>query len=577
MHMTDIHVLGQLHVSRRRWLKGALLLAGSGVLAACSQAAPATSPATPTASGGAPKPAAQATSAPAVISKTAGASEKTDAVSGGTWSMPIVGDPIMNPVVAQGRESNHVNAVIFNQLVRPDKVTLQPSPDLATNWEVAPDGLTWTFLLRQGVRWHDGQPLTADDVKFTFDRIIDTNTNTRLRGDLSSIKEVQVVDPSTVKFVLKQPFSPLPVFLGYTAGIVPKHLLEKQDINAAPDFNKKAPVGTGPFKIKEYVAGSHVAVTANPEYFRGRPKLDGIVFKILPDANTTIAQLNTGELAFGQVEPWTMKGVDGNPGLDVVPTNQMAWWHLSPNTTNPLFSDKRVRQAMALGIDRQAISDGIAQGKFPLVASPVPDFLKEWHDPDVKPFPFDPDRARQLLADVGWKAGADGILRKDGQPFTFVLSWGRIPGREEIGTLVHQYLKKLGMDVTVAASEWSAFIKKFQERDFDVSLDRWIAPYDPDLYSYFHSSATKAGKNASQYANPELDKILEQGRQEGNLATRKQIYKQMQAMLSDEQPQVFLLFHPDIQARSQRFGGIPKIALGLGDPLYYADEFYGVK
>ena len=170
--------------------------------------------------------------------------------------------------------------------------------------------------------------------------------------------------------------------------------------------------------------------------------------------------------------------------------------------------------------------------------------------------------------------GADGVLQKDGQPFKFTLSWGRTTGRDAFGVPVHQDLKKLGMDVTAEVGEWTAYLKRFQDRQFDVVLDGWVAPYDPDVYSYFHSSAATGGKNVSQYSNPALDKMLEDGRAENDAAKRKKIYDELQVFLQDELPEIFLLYRPEFQARAMGFGGIPTMALQLGDPLCYADEFF---
>jgi len=488
--------------------------------------------------------------------------------------MPIGGDPVFNPVVAAGSESNQVNSVLFNQLVRLDKTTLKPSPDLAEKWDVSADGLTWTFNLRKDVKWHDGQPFTADDVKYTFDTIQKPETNTRLRSDLSSIKEITVVDPSTVKFQLSKSFAPLPVFLAYTAGIVPKHLLEKLDINTAAEFNKKTPVGTGPFKMKEYVTSSHVQLVANPDYFRGKPKLDSITFKIVPDPNAILAQLSTGELSFSRAAaPSQLAGIERNPKMEIVKVDRPGWLHVSPNLTNPLFQDKRVRQAMSYAINRQAISDSAGDGQLPPASGPIPPFLKDWYNPAVQPYPYDLPKAKALMAEAGWTPGADGILQKDGKPFKFTFTWGRTAGRDAFGVPVHQDLKKLGMDVTAEVGEWTAYLKKFQERAYECVLDGWVAPYDPDVYAYFHSTAATGGKNISQYNSPVLDKMLEDGRAEVDYARRKKIYDEMQLFIQDEQPEIFLLFTPEFQARDKDFKGIPLMALQLGDPLCYADEF----
>jgi peptide/nickel transport system substrate-binding protein len=565
--------------SRRRGLRLFGMAAVSGLLAACQQAAPTAPPAAATQPPAAPKAASTTAPTPAPAANAKPAAPTAAPVvttpqpkTGGSMINQLGSDPTMNPVTGPDSASNIVNAAIFNQLTRVDKDTLQPSPDLATKWQADPDALAWTFTLRQGVKWHDGQPFTADDVKFTFDTILDPATNTRLRGDFSVIKEVIVVDPGTVRFTLKKPFAPFPVFTGYTAGIVPKHILQGHDINTASDFNSKNPIGTGPFKIQKYTSGSDVTLAANPDYFRGRPKLDTLTYKIVPDTNAIIAQLNTGELEFARLLPPDLQGVQ-NPDITIYSANFMGWFYFGPNITNPLFKDKRVRQALAYGIDRQAMNKAVNLDKFTLSSGPIPPFLKPWHDDTLQPYGYDPNKATSLLADAGWTPGSDGILQKDGQPFRFKLSWGKDPKMDPGAVFVQQYLKKMGMDVTADGQEWNAYIKRFEDRDFESVLDGWVAPYDPDVYSYFHSSAAKGGKNISQYASPDADALLEQGRAETDATKRRDIYIKLQQLLYEDQPTIFIWHQPELQARSKKLSGLPPIAVALGDFYNYTDEF----
>lgn len=549
--------------SRRRGLQFLGVAAVSGLLAACQQTAPTNSASVPT-------QAPAAANTPAAMGAPATPAQATR--TGGSFINQLGSDPTLNPVTGPDSASNMVNASIFSQLTRVDKDTLQPSPDLATKWQADADGLAWTFNLRPDVKWHDGQPFNADDVKYTFDTILDPATNTRLRGDFSVIKEVTVVDPATVRFTLNKPFAPFPVFTGYAAGIVPKHILQGHDINTASDFNTKNPIGTGPFKIQKYTSGSDVTLAANPDFYRGRPKLDTLTYKIVPDTNSIVAQLNTGELEFARLQPPDLQGLQSQNG-GVFPANFMGWFYFGPNITNPLFQDKRVRQALAYGIDRAAMNKAVNQDKFTLSSGPIPQFLKPWHDDSLQPYPFDPTKATALLSEAGWTPGSDGILQKDGQPFRFKLSWGKDPKMDPSAVFVQQYLKKLGMDVTADGQEWNAYIKRFEDRDFDALLDGWVAPYDPDVYSYFHSSAAKGGKNISQYSSPEADSLLEQGRAETDMTKRRDIYTKLQQVLYDDQPTVFIWHQVELQARSNKIGGLPPIAVALGDFYNYSDEF----
>jgi peptide/nickel transport system substrate-binding protein len=219
----------------------------------------------------------------------------------------------------------------------------------------------------------------------------------------------------------------------------------------------------------------------------------------------------------------------------------------------------------------------VSGGIWSVQGSPIPPFLAQWHNASVTPYPYDPDRALALFEEAGWTKGSNGLLQKDGQPFKFTLSWGRIEGREEIGTFLQQYWQALGLDVTAEGVEWSAMLARFAARDYEAFLDRWVAPLTPDMYNYFHSSAAQGGKNSAVYSNPEVDRLLEEGRTTLDPEASKQIYLEFQELIHEEQPQVFLLWHPDSQVRRQGYTGIPEMAMSNGDMLTYAHEFAKVE
>src|SRR3972149_2720983 len=217
--------------------------------------------------------------------------------AGGSVVFPVVGAPTFNPWHPRPFvESIPVTRVLFNGLTKPGK-DRAPAPDLAEKWEVSPDALTWTFTLRRGVKWHDGRDFTADDVKFTYDIVINRRGRPRRAGIHRTIKQVKVVNPTTVQFVLEAPFASLPVVMGTNSGIIPRHAFQGiTDPWTHDAFNKRAPIGTGAFKMKEYVAGSYVTLERNPNYFAGAPTIETITFKVLPDVNAQIAQLLSGDL-----------------------------------------------------------------------------------------------------------------------------------------------------------------------------------------------------------------------------------------------------------------------------------------
>src|SRR6266498_1492045 len=384
----------------------------SGQAAAKPTEAPAAKPVEAT------KPAAAApTAAPAA---QAGAP-----VDGGTVTLPIQADPTMNPWHPNAFvESIFVNRVLFDGLTKPGK-DLAPAPDLATKWEATPDGLTWTFTLRNDVKWSDGQAFTADDVAFTFNDIVGKQElGANGRASFSAVKNVEVVNPQTVKFNMARPFSALPSYLAYNAGILPKHSFQGQadpwNFNA---FNKGTPVTTGPFKVESYAAGQSVVLSRNDAYFGGKPHLDKIVFKVVPDANTQVAQLLSGELSIMIMDnKAAVDRVKSAQQVRVEPRQLVQYYWLSLNQTDARFQDLKVRQAFEYAIDRQAIVTAIEKGYGKPANSPIVPAFKAYYDPaHESKYGFDPAKAKQLLSEAGWIPGADGILQKGGQPFQFVM------------------------------------------------------------------------------------------------------------------------------------------------------------
>ena len=497
--------------------------------------------------------------------------------TGGQFLMPIQTDPTMISVVGHDTASVMVNKVLFNGLTKPDERTQSPVPDLAEAWTLSSDGLVWTFRLRRNVKWHDGQPLTAEDVKFTMDLVLDPRTGSRWRSNLLSVQEVKVTGTHEVQFVLKEPFSPLPVFLGYNMGIVPRHVLQGTNVNANPAFTKQNPIGTGPFKIREVRAGSHVTVVANPDFYLGKPKIDSITFKVITDQNVQIAQLRTGELTFVWIEPFNLKALEGTPGIVINEGNQINFYYLSLNKNNPLFQDRKVRQALTLGINRQALVSGIMAGKAQLASHPWNPFLKDYYV-ETEEFPYDPQRARAILSEAGWKPGASGTLEKDGKPFSFLLTTLRgNPSFEQIGVLAQQYYKNLGLDPRLEAAEFSVFIRDRRDNRTGSNASQmlvhfWVTPPTPDLYNYYGCEAKDTGNNTGAYCNPAADRLFLDARRATSPARQKEAYARLQRMFTDDLPEVPLFYPIELRALSSRLKGFSP--LGIRDALIYAYNWY---
>ncbi len=490
----------------------------------------------------------------------------------GHFVMPIQGDPVMNPVIQPSLPSILVNKPIFPGLVRPREGDGSPEPDLAESWTVAPDELSWTFKLRQGVTWHDGQPFTADDVVFTFQAIADPKLRTRQRSFYTDVDRVEKVDAHTVRFVLKKPLAPLLAYLGYQTGIVPKHLLDGVDMNKAAAFHKENPVGTGPFKFKEFVPASHVTLVANPDYFRGPPALDAITFKILPNQNAQIAQLRTGEIDFVLIEPPNLPLVQENAALKLNEAPQFGHVYIALNNAHPLFSDPVVRRAMSHGLDKKSIVERVLQGKGQLSTGPIPAVMGWPYDPEVPTYPYDREKAQALLAEAGWQAGSDGVLQKDDQRFAFTMVVDkRNPTRVQIATIAQQFFKQLGMDVKLQTLEWGDMIKNYwRPHKYEAMTFYQIYAPDPDLFGFFHSQYVDKGRNLSRYANPEMGQLLAEARNVSDTAARKALYSKIQRILAEEAAMIYLYYPQELWAIRQEVGYFPN--LGIRNVLRHAEK-----
>src|SRR3990172_4542386 len=267
----------------------------------------------------------------------------------------INGDVTMNPLTfPQQLPTTQVIKVVFNTLTKFNPGDLKVVPDLATLWTQAENGRIWVFKLRRGVKWHDGRPFSAADVKFTFDAIVDPRNRALFRSTFVGLQSVQVIDDFAVRFEFDRPYPSLPIVLGFNVPIIPRHLLEGKSLADIPEFIQK-PIGTGPYRWKEYVEGSHITLDANTEYWAGRPPVDTVVVKILPEINTVVAQLRTGELDLGIIEPVHTDSLKAIPHLRTQMMELPSAFYIALNATRAPLGDKKVRQALMYGLNRPQI------------------------------------------------------------------------------------------------------------------------------------------------------------------------------------------------------------------------------
>jgi peptide/nickel transport system substrate-binding protein len=491
------------------------------------------------------------------------------ATGGGAIRIPLINDPILNPVLAPDIGSVLINKVIFPGLVRPDE-QLKPTPDLAESWTQSDDGLTYTFFLRPNVRWHDGQPFSARDVKFTFDQIIDVNSGSRLHSDFAAIAGVDIVDSLTVRFRLRAPFAPFLALLGYNAGILPEHVLRGRKLTEATEFSRAKPIGTGPFMVTDAAPGSAIVLARFPGYY-GRPAgVDQIIFKIVPDVNAQVAQLRAGELDIVPIEPANLASVQGVPGITVLQNAVVQHFYVAFNQQRAMFKPALVRRAMEYAINRDAIIAGVLKGAADRPIGTIPVILKEYFDTTLPYVPYVPDSAKALLARAGWRADAGGRLRNaEGQPFRFTLLVDKgNPAREQAALAVQNDLKRIGMDVSLQMLEFATVVRDYViPGKYDANLIWWTTPPDPDQYSFY---STGQDNNNVRYSNARVDSLLAAGRATLDSTKRREIYRAFQRTEMDDPPVLVLYYPRELLAVTNRLTGLP--ALAIRDALRHSEK-----
>ncbi|MDR2935300.1 MAG: peptide-binding protein [Candidatus Adiutrix sp.] len=484
---------------------------------------------------------------------------------------PVNGDTLVE--AALGEASNLIPALasdsasfavidrVYDGLVKLDK-NLELVPALAEAWEFSEDQRTLTFKLRQGVSWHDGQPFTARDALFTYELMVDPGTPTAYANSFQQIEKAEAVDDHTFRVTYRRPLAK--ALSTWSFSIMPAHLLEGRDLAASPLARR--PVGTGPYKMEKWEAGQRVTLVANDDYFEGRPHIDRVVIKVIPDLNAQMLELEAGHIDTMNLTPDQYEEKSGEADFksayNVFRYPAFSYGYLGFNLERPLFQDRKVRQALAHAIDLDEIVEGVLLGLGRVANGPFkPDMWASNHD--IAPYPYDPAKARALLAEAGWLE-RDGLLVRDGRPFSFTIvtnQGNKI--REQVGAIIQARLKEIGVEVKLQVIEWAAFLKEFLDRhNFDAVIMGWTIPTDPDLFDIWHSSKNRPGElNFISYRNEEVDRLVDEARFILDQDERKKIYDRVQEILHDDVPYVFLYVPDALPVVARRFIG-PEVGPG---------------
>ncbi|HEX5506738.1 MAG TPA: ABC transporter substrate-binding protein [Thermomicrobiales bacterium] len=486
----------------------------------------------------------------------------------------------VNPMLSTDTSSGAVIAYQFNSLidVNPDTGG-SPFPDLATevptraNGGISADGKTYTVKLRTDVKWSDGEAFTSKDVVFTYTVMAKKELGSPRTAEINErIDAVTASDDHTVVFKLKKVVAPFLTDNMYQ--IVPEHILKDVDVakikqDPFSTGDPKRTVGTGPFIFKEWVKDDHMTLVKNPNYFRGAPALDQVVYKVVKDANVVSAQLKTGEADFGGITKSEFQGMTKEPNLNVLKYDSFSFtfysYQLDPAKTT-LFQQKEVRQALAYALDRDAMVKAILFGLGEVAVGTMPKPSWAYAPDQIKDkYPYDLNKANQLLDQAGWAKGPDGIRAKDGKKLSFTL-WTNAGNkeREQDVTVMQQQWKAIGVDATPKTEEWNAYLDRITgTHDFEIFLVGFSWGTDPDQTTMWATSAQEGGFNMNKYSNKEVDKLLEEGLSELDQAKRKQIYVQMQNIIEEDIPNNILFFPQTTVAVNKRVHNLNPNAINI--------------
>lgn len=455
--------------------------------------------------------------------------------TGAVLSAAIAGEPDqLDPQKTTSYFSFEVLENIFDTLVAPDE-NLEMQPALAESWDLSDDQLTWTFHLRQGVKFQDGSPFGSEDVVYSLNRIIDEELANAWR--LSAVEKIEAPDDSTVVITVAQPTPNLLSSLGGFKGmaIVQKKNVESGDITTKP-------VGTGPFSLASYTPGDTIKLVANPDYWGGAPKIGGVTYSFLSEGNTAIAALKSGEIQWTDSIPTQqLEQLQKDDGLKVGVEPSTDYWYLALNEKHKPYDDVRVRQAIAYAIDRDAIAQVTSYGTAEVNELAIPK-QSAWYT-EFDGYQTDQAKAKQLLAEAGV-----GKLKLD------MLASSDYPETVTAAQVIADNLKPLGIEVSIRQPDFATWLDEQNKGDFDMLMMAWLGNIDPDDF-YYAQHHTDGASNAQGYSNPKVDKLLDAGRVETDTEKRKQIYAEAATIIAEDASYIYLYNPSVIQAWSPSVSG----------------------
>ncbi|HEU0187914.1 MAG TPA: ABC transporter substrate-binding protein [Gallionellaceae bacterium] len=498
---------------------------------------------------------------------------------GGTLNYGEYGRPAtLDPITSNEMISLRLSELIFNGLVGINE-RQEVVPELAQRWEASRDGRTYTFFLRKDVTWHpkgneEGRPFTANDVVFTYNIMMHPKTITPLKVRYEFIEKVEKLDDYTVQFTLKRPV--LNALAKFTFKIIPKHGPSNPLYLTREDPFVQHPIGTGPYMLKGVNSEREITLVANEKYFKGRPHIDQFTAKPFADQNILTQALTFNAIdMIVLVNPRSISEIQGDKRFILQPYNALSYSFFGYNLRNPLLADKRVRQAFGYALNRQEMLDAFFNGQGTIISGPFAP--GSWaYNLDVQPLPFNPQKAKELLREAGFKQGPDGIMQKDGKKLALTLLVPIEKESEAVKRVVlafQNYLKNIGVSIKVEFKEWQSWKENvFADHNFDVIYASWVFDDSADISSLYHSAEIGPWKNNfGGYSNPEVDALIVESKLTLDHEKRRTINRKLHALLAEEAPYTFLWTLTNYSAYHKK---LQHVAIHPYKFFSYADEWY---
>ncbi|MEO0161311.1 MAG: TonB family protein [candidate division WOR-3 bacterium] len=466
----------------------------------------------------------------------------------GTMDLPSVLSPLQPSMLG----SNEILDLLFMRLHRQDPHTGRMKPELASSWEFSEDLTSITYYLRKDIKWWDGEPVTAEDILYTYEKMQDPKTNYPFIASLKYIKKVELLDKYTIKFTFSQVYADL--LTDSDIMPVPKHIYEKY----GAEFGTTKIVGNGPYMVKEWVPGSGLVLIANENYYRGRPPLDEITIKYYNNAPAMIADFEQGNIdIILNLTPADAKRLSSNQNINIVSQTGNSYVYIGWNLANEFLRDKEIRKALTMAINRTQILNDVLLGMGQISLGPLPPSSWAFNE-NINPIEFNPVKAKEILTSKGFEdRNRNKIIDKNGKDFTLtIITNVENPERVQILNFVATYLSQLGIKVNAQTMDVSSFISALISRKFDGFIMGWSVGDKIDPYPYWHSDPNRGRFNFVGYRNPVIDSLIEVGTLVLNRKKAKEIWGEFQRIIYEDQPYTFLVVPNDVAANYKRVKGI---------------------